>query len=48
MDEKNQHLPAGKHRINGEKASREKGKNKKKKKKCHDSQIGTEKLHKGL
>lgn len=31
MDEKNQHPPAGKHRINGEKASRERGKRKKKK-----------------
>lgn len=40
MDEKNQHLPAGKHRINGDKASREKKKEKKKtknKEKCHDS-----------
>lgn len=31
MDEKNQHLPAGKHRTNGDKASREKKRKKNKK-----------------
>lgn len=41
MNEKNQHLPAGKHRTNGDKASRRGKKN-------HNSQIGTEKMHKRI